>query len=366
MDHVSNGPVAPVSNQPSGIVESSAFQAVYKDVQILSASSPSMSGNPSGVVKLSQVNTKIGELQKTMQNLEACQKRADTDLDRGSLQIQHDVINGVLGELESARQALKDGLVGLAPDMRTEGIKPIDTSKLGKEISRLQNANTELAKSKEQAATKAEQGKFQIQADLNQQKIDQYMAAQSDLRSLSVGLNPYEKCSGSQVMAFQYPMKDYKVSGKEGGCTFSSKKCWTPSNIRTDHLGIDITSSDERIYPMAEGTVVAKGKNNDNGNYIVIKHIISGKTVYSFYAHMAEESRLKVGKEVNLETNIGKMGDTGRASGKHLHFSITDKPKIGEYGDLYGYGPDFAGDKTIYEGVIYYNPDYVIKNQKLP
>jgi murein DD-endopeptidase MepM/ murein hydrolase activator NlpD len=72
------------------------------------------------------------------------------------------------------------------------------------------------------------------------------------------------------------------------------------------------------------GRVQYSGYHSLAGNYIVI----DGKgTGYDFmYAHMAEPSPLQTGEVVRTGQPIGLVGDTGDASGCHLHFEMWTAP----------------------------------------
>lgn len=160
--------------------------------------------------------------------------------------------------------------------------------------------------------------------------------------------------------SWQYPVSNVKVCGNDWSVYYASKA----KVGRPDHCGIDIASSsgDQAIYAAADGTVVKTGWDNSNGNYVVIQHDLSGKTVYSFYAHLASISRRS--GSVGKGTQVGVIGNTGSASrGIHLHFAIVDTFWPGSY---YGYVPSFSGDKVTYKGVTYYNPHYVISYGTLP
>lgn len=43
-----------------------------------------------------------------------------------------------------------------------------------------------------------------------------------------------------------------------------------------------------------------------------------------------------------------------------------ERKKNNESGSYYGYATYFTGNKTKYSGVTYYNPVYVIQNNRLP
>lgn len=157
---------------------------------------------------------------------------------------------------------------------------------------------------------------------------------------------------------WQYPMNNAYVCGNDWSQYYRARPA------RPDHVGIDIAShnGDNRILAAADGTIVKTGYNSSNGYYVIIKHTLSGKTVYSFYAHLSSITRTS--GFVSKGQQVGVMGNTGSASaGAHLHFAVVDKLWNGSY---YGYVPSFNGDKTRYSNVTYYNPHYIVKNDKLP
>ncbi len=62
------------------------------------------------------------------------------------------------------------------------------------------------------------------------------------------------------------------------------------------------------------------------GNCVIIQH---SDGLYSIYAHLAQDSvPLTKGQTITSGTVIGQMGDTGYASGKHLHWSVGVKPRM--------------------------------------
>jgi len=134
---------------------------------------------------------------------------------------------------------------------------------------------------------------------------------------------------------------------------------------RNYHLGIDIAGSSTTVSAAAAGTVAAVGNNASNGNFVIIKHTMSGgATVCSFYAHLKSYSVAK-NQNVNKGASIGVMGNIGSStSGSHLHFSIMNT--LNTSGGYYGYATSFTGNKVTFEGTTFYNPVYVIANGKLP
>ena len=72
------------------------------------------------------------------------------------------------------------------------------------------------------------------------------------------------------------------------------------------------------IFAAQAGTVVQSSSKFDNGQYITIDH---HNGYYTMYAHLSARYA-KVGDYVEKGQVIGAMGQTGFATGVHLHFAI--------------------------------------------
>jgi len=92
------------------------------------------------------------------------------------------------------------------------------------------------------------------------------------------------------------------------------------------HRGVDIATSGGRepILAVATGTVHTRcnGWCGSFGNYIVLRHNISGTIYYTLYAHLRYSSTLNVGNIVLQGQQIGVEGSTGNSTGPHLHFEV--------------------------------------------
>ena len=84
------------------------------------------------------------------------------------------------------------------------------------------------------------------------------------------------------------------------------------------HYGLDIAAEEgEVIGAFADGTVREVGQ-SDYGNYLIVDHVDGFSTLY---AHCSSISAA-VGDTVSCGAEIARVGQTGNATGPHLHFEI--------------------------------------------
>jgi len=88
---------------------------------------------------------------------------------------------------------------------------------------------------------------------------------------------------------------------------------------RRPHGGIDIAMpTGTPIVAPADGTIIDTGEYFFNGNSVFIEH---GLGVQTFYAHM-DSIAVETGDKVTQGDVIGTVGETGRVTGAHLHWSL--------------------------------------------
>lgn len=88
------------------------------------------------------------------------------------------------------------------------------------------------------------------------------------------------------------------------------------------HNGIDIGyGGSSSISASASGTVTYAGTMNGYGNTIILEHTVDGQTYNTLYAHLRSIS-VSNGEAVSQGEGIGIMGNTGRSTGRHLHFEV--------------------------------------------
>ena len=70
----------------------------------------------------------------------------------------------------------------------------------------------------------------------------------------------------------------------------------------------------------ADGKVVVAGKQNGYGNVVILQHAGASSTVYAHLSRFAAGT--KPGARVAQGTVIGYVGQTGWATGPHLHYEF--------------------------------------------
>lgn len=110
---------------------------------------------------------------------------------------------------------------------------------------------------------------------------------------------------------FRYPVDNPKVTCHVG--------CYK------GHTGTDIINRVNKSGPVRaadRGTIQKVGYNSINGYYVWINHNNGWRT---YYGHMASPCYFKVGVNVNKGEIIGQIGQTGLATGRHVHFVVEYK-----------------------------------------
>jgi murein DD-endopeptidase MepM/ murein hydrolase activator NlpD len=98
--------------------------------------------------------------------------------------------------------------------------------------------------------------------------------------------------------------------------------------VKKHHNGVDIWQGGATTYleAWADGKVIAVHPNDSptsGGHSVIVQSTVMGKKVTWTYFHMVKGSiKVKKGQRIEAGTIIGKMGETGFATGKHLHWEI--------------------------------------------
>ncbi len=89
---------------------------------------------------------------------------------------------------------------------------------------------------------------------------------------------------------------------------------------RNPHSGLDIAApTGQAALSPADGTIIQTGDYFFNGQTVMIDH---GQGIISMLCHLSKIEVAK-GQHVTAGQEIGKVGSTGRATGPHLHWSLS-------------------------------------------
>jgi len=100
------------------------------------------------------------------------------------------------------------------------------------------------------------------------------------------------------------------------------------TSITKYHRAVDIGSKNkkrEKIYPIADGIITKIYKDNYGALCVMIEHYnINDKKYYtSLYVHLSSWAPgIEEGQSITSNQYIGYMGDTGKATGVHLHLEV--------------------------------------------
>ena len=99
----------------------------------------------------------------------------------------------------------------------------------------------------------------------------------------------------------------------------------TPTNIiSANHAGIDIAANEGTVfYASMEGTVTYVSTEGGYGNHFWIQN----DDVITLYAHCSQ-IYVNEGDYINQGEEIGEVGQTGNATGPHLHFEIRKDNRV--------------------------------------
>lgn len=116
-----------------------------------------------------------------------------------------------------------------------------------------------------------------------------------------------------------YPMEFEHVLPTEGTLTSDFGSRLSPTTGQPGfHYGLDIAADEGVVISaFADGTVREIGE-SDYGNYLIVDHTDGFSTLY---AHCSSISAA-VGDEVKCGEEIARVGQTGNATGPHLHLEI--------------------------------------------
>ncbi len=159
------------------------------------------------------------------------------------------------------------------------------------------------------AAVSAEQGPFQPEANL-------YLCPSSTVT------NAFEADESNRVVNFNpIVLVDGKVVITPVPVNNSCMTSGYGTRFGRTHKGLDLQAPPPAlIYSAAPGIIREADFSTGFGNYVVIDH---GQGVFTRYAHMSRfEPGITPGRTIGFGQPLGIMGQSGNATGIHLHFEV--------------------------------------------
>lgn len=168
--------------------------------------------------------------------------------------------------------------------------------------------------------TKNQESTYQALLTQKRASKAQFEAALTDLESkLQYTLDPSSiPAAGKGV--FRWPLDSVRIT-QQFGKTADSKRLYSSGT----HNGIDLAASiGTPIKSALAGTVQATGNTDairgcySYGKWVLVRH---GNGLSTLYAHMSQIN-VSQGQTVATGSVLGYSGDTGYATGPHLHFTV--------------------------------------------
>lgn len=122
-------------------------------------------------------------------------------------------------------------------------------------------------------------------------------------------------------------------------------------NAGSGHTGMDLAAPEgSPIYAVTDGEVVEVNEEamNIDGNHVM--HTLPDGTII-YYGHMRDVPLVKKGDKVKKGQLIGYVGQTGVATGPHIHFERR-KTKVFQYGDFLSPASIILGDTQPQVGMV--------------
>jgi len=114
----------------------------------------------------------------------------------------------------------------------------------------------------------------------------------------------------------RYPVEFTRVSS-----VFSDSRFHPILKRKRPHNGVDFAAPPGTpVRAASDGVVMIAGRNGDFGNQVALNH---GRGIVTAYSHLRAIARgLRPGTAVRQGQVVGFVGQTGLATGPHLHFSL--------------------------------------------
>ncbi|KKR10427.1 MAG: Membrane-bound metallopeptidase [Parcubacteria group bacterium GW2011_GWA2_39_18] len=216
-----------------------------------------------------------------------------------------------LKEIESIKKSLENN-----QDELSQKKDALDKYKSTLEYQNQNLNDTKQSKKQLLAQTQNQEKKYQ---SLLQETKKQQEQIQQDIYNLEDKLRQLisaDSVPGARSGILAWPLSGYRISQKYGPTSITG----FINNAYKFHNGIDIAAPEGTPVKVADdGVVVGIGNSNyAYGKWITIKHSNGLTTLYGHFSYIG----VSAGQTVKRGDIIGRVGETGFATGPHLHFTI--------------------------------------------
>jgi murein DD-endopeptidase MepM/ murein hydrolase activator NlpD len=140
------------------------------------------------------------------------------------------------------------------------------------------------------------------------------------------------------------------------------------------HKGVDYAAANGTpVMAAGEGKVIFRGKKGGYGNTVIVQH---GGNITTLYAHLSKFNRqARNGSRVKQGQTIGYVGQSGLATGPHLHYEYRKNgaylnPRTVKLPDAAPIDPalkyDFVRTAQPFLGMLDQQPGMIAKTSTLP
>ncbi|HEY0829198.1 MAG TPA: peptidoglycan DD-metalloendopeptidase family protein [Bacilli bacterium] len=249
---------------------------------------------------------------------------------KSELEHNKDQYKETVGDKNKTITELQNDVITLSQQAHEVKAKIEELKKLENDIKGIQGSDRPAAKSKPVSVVNPDSVDLGIGGTLipvDQEEIDQLIRNTKKSFTSSFGQTDglYEALTDAkkQVLAEQYLLRVtpslWPTISLRVTSIFGYRK--DPFTRRPSfHAGVDIAgNSGDPIYVTADGTVQYAGRDSAHGNNIIVKHANGLRTRYMHLKKILAAE----GDKVLRGEKIGLLGSTGRSTGPHLHYEVS-------------------------------------------
>ena len=251
-----------------------------------------------------------GDIEDKVSKKEALIQKDIAMRENSTLRFKISVLDAKLQDLQKTVQGLEDAEIAILDKIEKISDKEIDEVK--NSLSKINNT-LKVQRQYFNPLSNFKDGKGGVYEPLKGSEINGKLLDKMSETFQKLDMAEQYKCALKSVPLGK-PVYKYSLSSTFGGRSDPFKR------KAAHHKGVDLSAAlGSRVSAPADGKVVAAGyQHNGYGNIVEIKHANGFMTKY---AHL-NKIYVKKGDKVTYNQAIGEVGRTGRATGSHLHYEV--------------------------------------------